>query len=299
MMRSISWEIGIDSADQGEPLILRRDVMKDQLDQAGNLCVVALGKHFSLDSVTLAGINSALDNTHSWVTFGQEGRGAESGVYPVGVIQSNVVNLQSRLVSVESVAPPQVRISLEGVAEEATNLLETAQLIVNGRKQDSISEKTKEVVGTLIEDRQLLLDAASRIAAARRLLKYVLLPKRSIPPNGLDIGFGTWFNEQFERRGGKKPSKKALSDILENYKASELALKNLRRTAWAPIFFRLLDIDFGDFAFYLEYRQQVSRNHGHTVTFSSPLTILLEQNEASRAFECVFGSDKKPDLKLV
>ena len=298
--RSISWELRLDPIDFDESIILRRDVMKEQLDQAGNICVDALANHFDLSRDSVTGMYDALRDTHSWVTFGQEGRGAESGVYPVGIFQADVVDISTRQVRVLKPEPPEVRVSLESVAEEASNLLLTAQQLVLGSKQEGLTSRSKEVIDGIVEDHQLLVDAACRIASARRILRYVLLPNGSLPSKFSMIGFETWYQEQIVRRGGKKPSAKVLKEIKANYADNDMSLKNVRRTSWAPIFFQTLGIDFGDYAFYLEYRQQVSRNSGYTVTFSSPLTILLEHEEVSGVLEGVFNpSLDKSELKLV
>jgi hypothetical protein len=299
-VRSISWEIGVESTAGAEPLILRRDVMKEQMDEAATVCISALKKHFALSAEAVDGLSASMDNTHSWVTFGQEGNNvAESGVYPVGVLSSNVIDLHTRRTIVaEAVKPPEVRVSVEGVAEEATNLKQTALQIVNDRKQGNISQSTREVVNELLEDEQYLINTASRIASARRLVRYVILPNGSLRGVDMNIGFDTWFSEQFGRRGGQKPSKAVLKEIKLNYADNEMALKNVRRSAWVPIFFTVLGIDFGDLGFYLEYRQQLSRNNGYTVTFSSPLTILLEHPETAHALERVFNASA-PNLEVV
>lgn len=298
-VRSISWEVGIESTDGAEKLILRRDVMRKQMDAAAGVCVLALSRHFSLSDRAVDAIDATMDGTHSWITFGQEGRSDESGVYPVGVLKNDVVDLKTRaVISSDPAGYPEVRVSIEGVAEEASNLKRTAIKIVKDGKHDSVSERTKEVLDAFIEDEQALINAASRVAAARRLIRYVILPNGSLRGEDLNIGFDTWFSEQFGRRGGKKPSKKAIDDIKINYAESEIALKNVRRSAWVPIFFSILDIDFGDFGFYLGYRQQLARNNGYTVTFSSPLSVLLEQKETTEALERIFEGSG-PTLKAL
>lgn len=302
MIDKISWELKVCAPDATEPMILRRDTMSRQVQAAASLCADALTKHFGLSKVSSRGIDERLQGTRAVLVSGSETDYEQHTELPVGEVLSNIVDIKTGQPVAFTTKKVDVRVSIEGISEEASNLAEAAKVFTDDKGDSGISEPTLEILTGLIDDRQLLVDAATQVATARRLLKYVILPKGSLDTKQeKTLGFDTWFQEQITRYG-QKPTKKMREAVRDKYFSEGLALKNLRRTAWSPIFFKNLGIDSNEVIFYMTYREILSKNCGHTVTFSSFLNTIIPHTEASAALESIFSTSddhKPPELKTV
>lgn len=294
--RAIGWSIELD-AETGQQLVLGANTAREQIKQAADLCVNGLCRAYDLSAGARRGIDSRFDGMQAWIVEGAEGE-VPTRLH-LGTVISNVVQLDGTPVEMPTSATPDVRVSLEGISEEAANLHRAMKLFLESRPA-ALSDGTKEAMNGYLEESDLLLGAAVRIAAARRILKYVVLPKGTMDGDALaKVGFKTWVDEQITRRNPNETiSRSRLKSIRDNYAETGMALKNLRRTVWAPIFFSNLGIDQSEVVFYLKYRDVLARNCGNTVTFSNPLAVLLSKEETSAALEGIFAP-KKPRLKVV
>ena len=299
--RSIAWGVQVnDGFNQPEVLTLRRGALLDSVQSASSICTSALVNRFKLSKQAEYGIVRAKEGAKSWVVYGNEGP-VEDQMDLIGTLSSvDVVDIQTRrpITSVRRSGSPEIRISVEGISQEATNLRLTAEDLALAGSDLEVGTRTMAMVDRLINDNDLLVRAASRVAAARRIVRYVLLPSDALSPEDLQVGFETWYEEQFSKSRSNKPTKKQLEDIKADYQESDLPIKNLRRTAWVPIFFDSLGIDPNDLAFYMRYRQQVGQNGGYTVTFNSPLTTLLKHDETKAALERTFNPEARTRTKF-
>ena len=298
MTRHISWQVELNGEYARDAVILRRDVVGKEVQRAGDLCVHGLVRHFGLGEGAEAGMNQAFATSMAWLTSGNEGPAMRPEL-PVGPLKSNVVDIFTREKKEVPDQTPEVRISLEGIEQEAENLYDAAIRFKRRGRYEGVSDPTAETLERWVTEADVLVGSATRLATARRMLRYILLPDGALTDEQrAKVGFETWFTQQTERLSlGKRQSNAKKKAVRQTYAEENLAIKNLRRSAWTPLFFATLGIDSSELVFYMTYRDILSRNCQSIVTFSSALVTQLTREETKDALEAVFNPPKPRALQ--
>lgn len=296
-MATIGWRIDI-GIDGEAPMVLSRNTAIEQIQEACNLCINGLCSHYNLSHAVNDGIQDRFSGLRAKLVSGSEASG-EYGVLPLGEIVAPVFDLRNgRRVERQHISP-EVRVSIEGISQEATNLLAVMRLFADPDEAVGLNEGTIDRINQFLDERDLLTAAAMRVAAARRILKYVILPDSLLSDSQrATVGYDRWLKDQMERLNLKKLSPQQRKVVKKGFVDNNVAAKNLRRTVWAPLFFSNLGIDPNEIVFYLKYHDIVAGNCDETVTFNSRASVILSAEEAETVFANIF-EPSEPNLKLV
>ena len=297
----LSWEIEL--REYGFSLPLRHDQAVTDVGQAVRSCIGSIATAYELDVATQNVMWQRVDSTRFVLTAGNEKIPGSTYInastkIPIGIVEkqrnSNVIDIltrQSLVSQSETEQTPRVDIATKALAEEALMLRKTAEGYLGGIS--TAPQSAREKIEQIAQDDYYLASLAVRVAASRRLLRYVLFPDDCLTQNQQrTVGFEKWLETTI------KPHHPNISQNLANkardaYVGHDTAIKSLRKTLWAPLLHQIVDIEASEIFYYLLYTKYATGIANNTFVFDDIGTIILDKEEARTTITDIFAQKKR------
>ena len=227
----LSWQVGLDIPGF-EGMVLTNKAIRSEIVGAAHDLYDAVCEGFALDVPTAMGLRDRVEGIH--LTYREGPEYDPNNVMQLGTVAlENVVCLPG-VTNVASSEQPKRRVIITGdsLREEATNLQAAAQEYGLQTACDEYATNNEVETLAFADDKDTILKVAIRMAAARRLLRYCILPRDAFTSEELkSIGFDRWSRELAKTMSvpaGRM--KKMRPSMLVKYQDHDYAAKNLWRT---------------------------------------------------------------------
>lgn len=292
----LSWELELDGHDFS--LLLRRDQVVADVGQAVRSCIGSIATTYTTEPLAIDAMWQRVDTTRFALIEGTERvPGCRYADMPnevsIGIVDkkknSNVIDILTKeRVCAEPATEegPAVYLGTKALAEEAAILKKVATSYIKGTTAPSLH--AKENMEKIVDDTHYLASLTVRIAAARRLLRYVLFPDDCLALQQQKVvGFESWLDATITPHYPQL-SKKMLNTARGAYVEEGIATKSLRKTIWAPLLHQIIDTDPSEICFYMLYIKTASDMAHNTFVFDDPGTIILNRHETGVAINSIF-----------
>jgi hypothetical protein len=301
---ALMWSVEIPMR-AGEMLRVSRDEASTSVAQAKWDVIKSIGAQYSeLEDGVLENMWSAIMEPAVYLTGDSEAAATSERIVIDNVVPPQIAYGGLRLVTadyvketVEKPKPSAMTLLTQSVAEEYAVLdLTTKQYIDVTKSNPNLSTTIdSERIKQLGDDRELIKQAAIKLAAARKLLRYGLITKEAVPAAMRDIGMANWLEKVAETSQRDKFTPREKKALRGHYVDSGQAVKNLQLSVWPGISTRIIGVSpVTDVMFYLGYHEnRTNLATTHQVSFRNPRTFEMQNDDAISLFNGMFGMPEK------